>query len=609
MAQILAPTLLLNEQTLSANATIPTIPAGNGNRFVILTFFTYTGSGTSNPPTAISCNGQAGTYLTGDSGSTKTTLASYYFTESQIASIQGQSLVSTTGAAGSSKSLVIHAYDNCAQTLTANKLAVHTESSTAILQALTRSNNSMTIAFGASSTSTAVLTFGNPSTISSIALTSTRRITYGITSDTSGTVNFSSNGSNSTSVHAFNIQPFPAGTITDLNGGASVKAGSTGNSVTPSGFSPTGGTGGGKTLTAWSGSNPYTFTQPAYVDGATYPEPDTSQAFVFTDGDQSPQVTRILASPNGMASVVIASPVTDDNTYPGYWLNEAGVPPANNDRFVYPTESGNFSIGADGKITAATAGTRVIYIWRTATQIMTTINLTVSVVTPTAFSFGSVTDAPISTFTVANTQVTVAGVPLATDYPVVATGGLSYRVSTNNGVSFGAWTSATTNVQLGYVIEAALTSSALNSTLLSGSLTIGDTTGTFNLTTIHGDNLPNPFIFTTKDKADPSTQYISNTVTVSGMDTVESSPITIVNGEYSKNSGAYVSTPGTVVNGDTIKIRATSDPFYSRTKTITVTATGTILSTYLIINKADSLIPSTGGIFKIGGSKLTGRKL
>jgi hypothetical protein len=113
-------------------------------------------------------------------------------------------------------------------------------------------------------------------------------------------------------------------------------------------------------------------------------------------------------------------------------------------------------------------------------------------------------------------------------------------------------------VQLGYVIQAALTSSALNNTLLTGSLKIGDTTGTFAVTTIHGDNLPNPFVFNTKDKADPSTPYISNTVTVSGMDSAESSSITIVNGEYSKNSGAYVSTVGSVVNGDTLTVRATT---------------------------------------------------
>jgi hypothetical protein len=310
-----------------------------------------------------------------------------------------------------------------------------------------------------------------------------------------------------------------------------------------------------------------------------------------------------------MASVVIASPVTDDSTYPGYWLNEAGVPPNNNDRFVYPTESGDFTIAPDGKITTGTPGTRVIYIWRTATKIMTVINLTVSAVTPTAFNFGSITDAPVATFTPSIATITVSGVPISTNYPVIATGGLSYRVSTDNGTSFGAWTTANTNVQLGYVIQAALTSSALNNTLLTGSLKIGDTTGTFAVTTIHGDNLPNPFVFNTKDKADPSTPYISNTVTVSGMDSAESSSITIVNGEYSKNSGAYVSTVGSVVNGDTLTVRATSDTFYSRSKTITVTATGTITSTYVIINKADPLVPSSGGVYKIGGSKLTGRKL
>lgn len=48
-------------------------------------------------------------------------------------------------------------------------------------------------------------------------------------------------------------------------------------------------------------------------------------------------------------------------------------------------------------------------------------------------------------------------------------------------------------------------------------------------------------------------------------------PITIVNGEYKKNGGAYTSAAGTVENGDTIQVRATSSASYATEVSATVT--------------------------------------
>jgi len=170
----------------------------------------------------------------------------------------------------------------------------------------------------------------------------------------------------------------PATTINTINGSSfgAVKAGSTGNTVTTtSSFTPASGTHGGKAISAIAGSaGSYTFTSAAYVDGATFPEPDTAQTFTLTDGTTTPTASSVYSSPDGMSSVVIVNPETIDNTY----LTEAIAGITNPDRIVFPTEGGDFSIAADGKITCASAGARVLWWWKSSTQVMTQLNVTVN---------------------------------------------------------------------------------------------------------------------------------------------------------------------------------------------------------------------------------------
>lgn len=169
----------------------------------------------------------------------------------------------------------------------------------------------------------------------------------------------------------------PAESIDTINGSSfgSVKAGANGNTVTVTGFVPTSGTHGGKAISALSGSaGSYTFTSAAYVDGATFPQPDTSQTFTLTDGSVSPTASSVYSSPNNMTSVILASPNTTDDTYVTYYIPTA----SNGDRIVYPTESGDFAVAADGKVTCVAAGVRVLWHWNSADSIMTLLNVTVN---------------------------------------------------------------------------------------------------------------------------------------------------------------------------------------------------------------------------------------
>ena len=99
------------------------------------------------------------------------------------------------------------------------------------------------------------------------------------------------------------------------------------------------------------------------------------------------------------------------------------------------------------------------------------------------------------------------------------------------------------------------------------------------------------------------TPYYSNTITVAGLEAGVSTYISISgtgSPQYSKNSGAYVSTNGTVVNGDTVTVRVTS-PNTSDASSIADLDIGTTTDDFTVSTSAaatggETVVPSvTGG--------------
>jgi len=82
----------------------------------------------------------------------------------------------------------------------------------------------------------------------------------------------------------------------------------------------------------------------------------------------------------------------------------------------------------------------------------------------------------------------------------------------------------------------------------------------------------------------------SNTITVSGINAA--APISIAGGTYSVNGGAYTSAAGTVTNGATVSVRATSSSSNSTTVNATLTIGG-VSDTFSVTTLADP-IPSSG---------------
>jgi hypothetical protein len=99
------------------------------------------------------------------------------------------------------------------------------------------------------------------------------------------------------------------------------------------------------------------------------------------------------------------------------------------------------------------------------------------------------------------------------------------------------------------------------------------------------DIVPSAFTFTDVTGADAATVYTSNTITVAGLGASASGAVSITGGTYKKNAGSYVSTPGTVVNGDTVTVRVTSSASAS-TAVSAVLTIGGVSDTYTVTTAA-----------------------
>lgn len=89
---------------------------------------------------------------------------------------------------------------------------------------------------------------------------------------------------------------------------------------------------------------------------------------------------------------------------------------------------------------------------------------------------------------------------------------------------------------------------------------------------VQPDTTPDPFTFADQTSVALSTLKISNTITVSGINA--SASISITGGEYSINGGSFISSAGTVNNGNTVRVRLTSSSSYYTTTNATLTIGG-----------------------------------
>jgi len=158
--------------------------------------------------------------------------------------------------------------------------------------------------------------------------------------------------------------------------------------------------------------------------------------------------------------------------------------------------------------------------------------------------------------------------------PISISGGGEYQINEE------AWTNVSGFVNPDSNVLVRLTSSAIEDTTLSTTLTVGSVSSIFSITT--KDENPDAFVFTDVTEAEISTLYSSNIVTITGITGLV--PISIVGGEYRIDGGTWVSTAGTISNDQTAQVRRTSSASYETSVEATLTV-GTYSDTYSILTR------------------------
>lgn len=105
-------------------------------------------------------------------------------------------------------------------------------------------------------------------------------------------------------------------------------------------------------------------------------------------------------------------------------------------------------------------------------------------------------------------------------------------------------------------------------------------------------SLNNNIEFEEELEALTSTQYESNTVTVSGINGTSSATISIEGGYFRINGGSYIDTATTISNNDTLTIRADSSDSYDTLSTAVVTIGGVEFD-YDIVTESDANLSDT----------------
>jgi len=182
--------------------------------------------------------------------------------------------------------------------------------------------------------------------------------------------------------------------------------------------------------------------------------------------------------------------------------------------------------------------------------------------TPDAFSFTAASGVAVSSVQTSN-AITVSGINAAS--PISVTGG-SYSI---NG---GAYTTAAGTVTVGQTVTVQQTASSSFNTLSTATLTIGGVSAPYAVTTLAADTTPDAFSFGALTGVAAGSVQTSEAITVSGINS--GSPISIVGGSYSLNSGDYTTAAGTVLAGQTVRVQQTASTSLATTTTATLTIGG-----------------------------------
>lgn len=189
-------------------------------------------------------------------------------------------------------------------------------------------------------------------------------------------------------------------------------------------------------------------------------------------------------------------------------------------------------------------------------------------ITPAAFGFTSQSGVPLNTL-ITSDSITVSGLDAAATAPISVSADSAYAI---NGGTFG--TAAGTVVN-GDTVAVQHTSSITAGTATVTTLNIGGVNGTFTSTTA---STALGFGFPDQTGVPLITPITSDSYEILGLPAPAAISVS-VGSAYAINAGPFVTTPGTVDNGDTVTVRHTSSAV-TATATVTTLTIGAVTGTF-----------------------------
>ena len=177
--------------------------------------------------------------------------------------------------------------------------------------------------------------------------------------------------------------------------------------------------------------------------------------------------------------------------------------------------------------------------------------------------------------TITTPSFTISGINTQTDATIV---GGSFDINRSGNFVTDA------NISNGDVIHIQQTTASTFNTAKTTTITIGGVTGILKTITIAKDTIPDTFGFETNASVNVGdTNVVSNTVTIIGINTDIN--ISVSNGEYRINDGAWSTNPATISNGDTLTLRQPTVATEPETPKVTQLIVGSITTTFTTITR------------------------
>ena len=261
---------------------------------------------------------------------------------------------------------------------------------------------------------------------------------------------------------------------------------------------------------------------------------------------------------------------------------------------AFSTDGGVNWVDASGSGQVANGGTILVRLTAGSFDVTRTATLSVGGVisdftvtsesqdtAPDAFAFTSALalEGNVST----SNAVTLSGITGSVPISVSGDGSPEYRIGAGN------WTNVAGTVTAGQQVQVRLTASATERATRVATLSVGTGSATFSVET--QDLTPSALTFAAVTGAALNTVVTSDPVTVSGI--TGSVPVSVggvFSAAYQINGGTWVSTPGTIRDGDTVALRFVSANAYATERSVSLTV-GTVSGAFSVTTRTQDTAP------------------